>query len=39
MLLLGIWDREIKVLEDPGRVILGKSESRDLPVPSVAIRV
>ena len=36
---VGNQDREIKVLGDPGRVTVGKSESRDIPVPSVAIRV
>ena len=39
MLLLGILDREIKVLGDPGRVTLGQPESTDLSVPSVVIRV
>ena len=39
MLLSGIWDREIKVPGDPSRVTLGQSESRDLSVPNVVIKV
>ena len=39
MLMSGIRDREIKVPGDPGRVAFGELESRDLPIPSVAIRV
>ena len=39
VLLPGILDREIKVPGHPGRVTLGQSVGRDLPVSSVAIRV
>ena len=39
MFMPGILDREIKVIGDPGIVTLGQSESKDLPVPGVAIRV
>ena len=39
MILLGIRDREISTLRDMSRETLGQSRNRDIPIPSVAIRV
>ena len=39
MILLGIRDREIRNPRDLSRATLGQSANRDIPVPSVAIRV
>ena len=39
MILLGIQDREIRTPKDISRATLGQSANRDIPVPSVAIRV
>ena len=39
MILLGIRDREIRTPRDMSRATLGQSTNRDIPIPSVAIRV
>ena len=39
MMLMGIQDQEIRTPRDLSRVTLGQSANRDIPVPSVAIRV
>ena len=39
MILLGIQDREIRTPKDLSRAKLGQSANRDIPVPSVMIRV
>ena len=39
MILSGIRDREIRIPKDLSRATLGQLPNRDIPVPSVAIRV
>ena len=39
MILLGIRDQEIRTPKEMSRATLGQSVNRDIPVPSVAIRV